>query len=62
MTRDIYETDYYRKGENAVLVVGSLVIPHQLLCSLFFSSPSNCMDQSPRELDGCLANEIPSIL
>jgi serine/threonine protein kinase len=35
MTRDIYETDYYRKGKNTVLFVGSLVVPHQLLRFLF---------------------------
>jgi serine/threonine protein kinase len=36
MTRDIYETDYYRKGENTQLLVGGSFVPHQLLWFLFF--------------------------
>lgn len=57
MTRDIYETDYYRKGKTTVV------------CRFFSCSPSttevpvspsasNSMHQSP----WCLANETPSIL
>jgi serine/threonine protein kinase len=42
MTRDIYETDYYRKGENTAFFSCS-----SFSFSFLSSSASNSMDQSP---------------
>lgn len=65
MTRDIYETDYYRKGENARVFSCSLwaaEVPVFHIPFFLHSSPSNSMDQSPWNPDGCSSDEIPNSL